>query len=382
MVEGLKKVEKDLTELNINFKLIKGNPKEAIAHFVNQNKAGVLVTDFSPLKIGRDWRGEIAKKVSCAMFEVDAHNIIPAWVTSSKQEFGAYTIRPKIHKLLPEYLENFPKLKKHTGPTLRILEENLWPSVLSDIKLESGEVAAHQALQDFIKHKLPNYDLERNDPTKDVQSNLSAYLHFGQISAQRVAIEVLKASGRPLDEVMLPDRNGSKRESNEAAFLEELIVRRELSDNFCFHNKNYDNIDGFPQWAKQSIAGHADDEREYIYTAKEFEHAKTHDELWNAAQNQMVKTGKMHGYMRMYWAKKILEWTSSANQAMDIAIYLNDKYQLDGRDPNGYAGISWSIGGTHDRAWFDKPVFGKIRYMNYNGCKAKFDVKAYINKWK
>jgi deoxyribodipyrimidine photo-lyase len=165
------------------------------------------------------------------------------------------------------------------------------------------------------------------------------------------------------------------------AFLEELIVRRELSDNFCFYNERYDVPDGFPDWAKASHAAHAKDAREYRYGRAEFEYAKTHDALWNAAQRQMVQTGKMHGYLRMYWAKKILEWTKDPAEAMEIAIFLNDHYELDGRDPNGYAGIAWSIGGVHDRAWFDRPVFGKIRYMNANGAKGKFDVDAYIAKW-
>ena len=312
------------------------------------------------------------------MFVVDAHNVVPDWIASQKQEFGAYTIRPKIHKLIGEFLDTYPSLKKYESAKKH---KNDWPEIKSDLAIKSGEEAAHKELKNFIHHKLKNYDALRNDPNQDAQSNLSAYLHFGQISAQRIAIEVLKASGKPLEEVMLPDRNGSKRESNEAAFLEELVVRRELSDNFCFYNLNYDSPEGFPTWAKQSIGEHKHDEREYIYTKKQFEGAKTHDDLWNAAQMQMVKTGKMHGYMRMYWAKKILEWTKSAAEAMDISIYLNDKYELDGRDPNGYAGIAWSIGGVHDRAWFDREVYGKIRYMSYNGCKSKFDVEAYINKW-
>jgi len=162
------------------------------------------------------------------------------------------------------------------------------------------------------------------------------------------------------------------------AFLEELIVRRELSDNFCFYNANYDNFEGFPAWAKKTLNEHRNDRRKYLYTPEQFENALTHDELWNAAQMEMVKKGKMHGYMRMYWAKKILEWTESPEQAMEIAVYLNDRYELDGRDPNGYAGIAWSIGGVHDRAWNSRPVFGKIRYMSYNGCKTKFNIKTYI----
>jgi deoxyribodipyrimidine photo-lyase len=166
-----------------------------------------------------------------------------------------------------------------------------------------------------------------------------------------------------------------------SAFLEELIVRRELADNFCFYNKNYDSVEGFADWAKKSIAKTRTDKREYLYSLEEFEASRTHDPLWNAAQSEMVQSGKMHGYMRMYWAKKILEWTESPEMAMRVAIALNDKYELDGRDPNGYAGIAWSIGGTHDRAWFSRPVFGTIRYMARSGCEKKFDVPAYIARW-
>ena len=163
--------------------------------------------------------------------------------------------------------------------------------------------------------------------------------------------------------------------------MEELIVRRELADNFCFYNPQYDSFAGFPTWAQKTLDEHRRDPREYLYTLAQFEQAQTHDDLWNAAQLEMVQTGKMHGYLRMYWAKKILEWTRSPEEALQIAIYLNDRYELDGRDPNGYTGIAWSLGGVHDRAWGERKVFGKIRYMSYNGCKSKFDVTAYIKKY-
>jgi deoxyribodipyrimidine photo-lyase len=158
-------------------------------------------------------------------------------------------------------------------------------------------------------------------------------------------------------------------------------VRRELSDNYCLYNQHYDSFAGFPAWARKTLDEHRQDPREYLYTLAQFEEAETHDNLWNAAQREMVETGKMHGYLRMYWAKKILEWTETPEEAVRIAIYLNDRYELDGRDPNGYTGIAWSIGGVHDRAWGARPVFGKIRYMSYNGCKSKFDVAAYIEKY-
>ncbi len=192
---------------------------------------------------------------------------------------------------------------------------------------------------------------------------MSPYLHFGQIAAQRVALEVMKADAPQIEK---------------DALLEELIVRKELSDNFCYYNKNYDSVEGFPAWSRKTLDEHRGDKREYLYSLKDFESGNTHDELWNASQIQMVNSGKMHGYMRMYWAKKILEWSESPESAMKTAIYLNDRYELDGRDPNGYAGIAWSIGGVHDRAWGARPVFGKVRFMSYNGCKSKFDIKKFI----
>ncbi|MCJ7443374.1 MAG: hypothetical protein MUO26_02380 [Methanotrichaceae archaeon] len=196
----------------------------------------------------------------------------------------------------------------------------------------------------------------------DGQSNLSPYMHFGQISAQRIALNVLR----------------SKKSSE--SFLEELIVRRELSDNFCYYNKQYDSFEGFPSWARESLDEHRNDDREYLYSLSELKKGETHDDLWNAAQVEMAKYGKMHGYIRMYWAKKILEWTESPESALKTAILLNDKYEFDGRDPNGYTGIAWSIGGVHDRAWRERPVFGKIRYMSYKGMNSKFDINSYIEK--
>jgi len=218
-------------------------------------------------------------------------------------------------------------------------------------------------LGNFLEHKLDGYERDRNDPNKDGQSGFSPYLHFGQISAQRIALEVLKSM------------------KDAGAFLEELIVRKELSDNFCNYNQHYDDMQGFPAWAKTSLSEHEKDRREYLYTLQELERARTHDDLWNAAQQEMLQTGKMHGYMRMYWAKKILEWTESPAAAQAAAIHQNDRYELDGRDPSGYTGIAWSLGGVHDRAWKERAIFGKVRYMNYNGAKSKFDVKAYISKW-
>jgi deoxyribodipyrimidine photo-lyase len=373
MLKGLIEVEKELKKYKISFFILLGNPADKIPKFINDNKASNLVTDFDPLKIKRKWKNEIAKKINVPFYEIDAHNVVPCFYVSQKQEFGAYTIRPKIHKNLPEFLDEFPKLKKMKSSTALSSNKIDWGKVFASLNvnekikhvnwLKPGEKAANKTLKGFIEYKFDKYAELRNDPNEDVLSNLSPYLHFGQISAQRVALIL----------------NGLGDHPSVESFLEELIVRRELSDNFCYYNSDYDSFKGFPEWAKKTLSAHKKDEREFIYSLKKFEEAKTHEDLWNAAQMQLVSTGKLHGYMRMYWAKKILEWSKSPEEALKISIYLNDKYELDGRDPNGYTGCGWAIGGVHDRAWAERRVYGKIRYMNRNGAKRKFDVEKYIS---
>jgi deoxyribodipyrimidine photo-lyase len=374
MLQGLKEVEQELSDLNIPFRLILNeDPTAAFEQYVRSNGINLIVSDFDPLHIKRRWVEAINQIEGIAHYEVDAHNIVPCRWVSQKVEFGAYTIRPKIKRALEEFLTEFPSLKRQEGATPLSTQPTDWQQVEASIHadssvkpiewLESGEASAIRSLNQFIEQKLDGYSQLRNNPTLDGQSNLSPFLHFGQLSAQRIAIEVSRRA------TASPDSE---------AFLEELIVRRELSDNFCFYNPKYDSADGFPDWAKKDIEQHRGDPRELVYATEQLEQGLTHDPLWNAAQAEMVKRGKMHGYMRMYWAKKILEWTPSAKEALATTIYLNDKYSIDGRDPNGYAGIAWSIGGVHDRAWFPRPIFGKIRYMSYNGCRSKFDVEAYI----
>jgi len=373
MLKGLACVEDDLARSAIPFYLLEGLPEKTIADFSMTVNASALVGDFDPLRIKREWKAKLIARLHVPFYEVDAHNIVPCWMASSKQEYGAYTLRPKLKRLLPDFLTDYPALERHPYRMKRMDERIDWPKVRTHLKMdrsagivdsgESGEAAASHVLDHFIAKKLNDYNLNRNDPCLDGQSNLSPYLHFGQLAAQRVALEVTEARADQKD-----------------AFLEELIVRRELSDNFCFYNEAYDRFEGFPHWAQVSLNEHRSDKREYAYTVSQFEEAVTHDRLWNAAQMEMVRKGKMHGYMRMYWCKKILEWTKSPEEALGSAIYLNDKYELDGRDPNGYAGIAWSIGGVHDRAWFDRKIFGKVRYMSYGGCQSKFNVEAYIKQ--
>ena len=377
MLRGLAETMQTLSGKNIPLTVIPGRPDQTLPQYLDHLRAGSLVTDFDPLRIKRVWKSDVASAISIPFYEVDAHNIVPCWHGSAKQEYGAYTIRPKILRALPEFLTPFPKLKIHRfrhlslTPEVNITELMTTLSIDRSVKevgwIHPGEKQAMKVLRRFLRHGLAEYAEARNDPNRSGQSDLSPYLHFGQISAQRIAMEVMDATVA---------------KQSKDAFLEELIVRRELSDNYCFYNSFYDSFDGFPSWAKKTLDEHRRDRRDYHYSLKEFEHGQTHDTLWNAAQTEMSRTGKMHGFMRMYWAKKILEWTESPEQALEVAICLNDRYSLDGRDPNGYAGIAWSIGGVHDRAWSNRAVYGKIRFMSYHGCKAKFDVPSYIEKVK
>lgn len=375
MLKGLELLNEQLDEYNISFFMLQGNPEEQIPKFLEDIRASILIADFDPLRIKRIWKRDVAKKITIPFYEVDAHNIVPCLYVSNKLEFAAYTIRPKINAALLEFMEEFPAVKKMKKNELSA-DKIDWENVIKNLKInhsvkeiewiKPGEANALNCLNEFLDKKFGAYHQLRNDPTADVQSNLSPYLHFGQISAQRIALETQRI-------------NGNK--ESEKSFLEELIIRRELSDNFCYFNTKYDSFDGFPNWAKATLNEHRKDEREFVYSLEEFEQAKTHEDLWNTAQRELLSTGKLHGYMRMYWAKKILEWSNSPEEALRIAIYLNDKYELDGRDPNGYTGCSWSIGGVHDRPWFERPVFGKIRYMNRNGAKNKFDIDKYIKKF-
>lgn len=376
MLHGLSEVAHDLQVKNIPFYLLNGNPPDILRKFAEEHKVSHIICDFDPLRIKKEWTEKIANTGLFNIIEIDSHNIVPVRRASEKREFGAYTLRPKIHKLLNEFLGDFPELSPQYHTKVFSIQSINWKEINKKLKVDRsvenvewihpGESSAGDMLDFFIVSKLDNYSTGRNDPNGDSLSNLSPYLHFGQISSQRIALEIHKKVGK---------------NENTDAFLEELIVRKELSDNYCFYNPLYDSLQNIPNWAKESLDKHKKDEREYIYSPEQFENATTHENLWNAAQMELIRTGKMHGYMRMYWAKKILEWSETPVEAMNIAIYLNDKYQLDGRDPNGYTGCAWAIGGVHDRAWQERPVFGKIRYMNLNGARRKFDVDKYIETW-
>jgi deoxyribodipyrimidine photo-lyase len=232
-----------------------------------------------------------------------------------------------------------------------------------------GHHAAMRRLRHFTVELLGNYEHDRNRPEMEGTSMLSPYLHFGHIGPVTIALAI--------------DAMAKKRPELQAArdsCFNELIVWRELAVNLVKYCAEYDNPKCAENWATLNLAEHARDEREYIYSLRQLERAQTHDALWNAAQQQMLHLGWMHNYMRMYWAKKILEWTPNTATAMRNAIYLNDKYLLDGRDPNGYSGVAWSMVGKFDRPWFDRPIFGKVRYMSGASTGKKFNSKKYISQ--
>ena len=376
MLRGLEETARQARDLNIVFLFRRGEPGEVLPEVLSRLKAGQLILETDPLRIKKTWKKQVLDRTNIRAYEVDARNIVPWWTASSKQEYAARTIRPKIEKLLPAFLYPFPQLAPHPFSPQDMDQENTDISLdlptgssLWKVNLPTpGPAAANRTLEEFIKKRLPTYHLHANDPNGHVQSNLSPYLHFGQISAQKAALRVREESGIPAEA--------------RQAFLEQLIVRRELAENFCAYNQEYDSLRSAPNWAGESLNKHARDPREHIYSLREFEQGMAHDPLWNAAQIEMLVTGRMHGYMRMYWAKKILEWTPGPETALEYAIYLNDRYQLDGRDPNGYTGIMWSIAGIHDQGWKERQVFGKVRYMSYTGCQRKFKVNEYIQRIK
>lgn len=372
MLRGLAQTATRLLEVGIPFFLLEGCPTKTLPEFIAQQGIGMLITDFSPLRFRKEWVGILRSRISLPFWEVDTHNVIPVWQAWDKQEWSARTFRLKIGHLLSHYLVPFPPLRKHpypwTGavsiPDFDAIGERLScdRSVPEIGHLAPGITAARETLNRFLTKGLERYAQQRNDPNAEAQSGLSPYLHFGQISAARVALEVLKQ----------PESKGRE------DFMDQLIVRRELAENFCEWNPHYDAWAGFPAWGRRELDRHRADLRPNIYSEDELELGLTGDPLWNAAQTEMVCRGTMPGYLRMYWAKKLLEWTVEPEEAHRIAIRFNDRYLLDGRDPNGYTGIAWSLGGLHDRPWNQRPVFGHIRWMSLAGAVRKFNLPAYI----
>ena len=250
---------------------------------------------------------------------------------------------------------------------------------------DGGERAARAALDEFLDERLEHYAEQRNQPEEQATSGLSPYLHFGHISVHEVFHSLVAKVGWTLGDVA-EKANGSRSgwwgvEESVEGFLDELITWRELGFNMCSKRDDYARYSSLPDWARQTLADHAADARDFTYSLAEFEAAKTHDDLWNAAQTQLVSEGRMHNYLRMLWGKKILHWSATPQQALQIMIELNNKYAVDGRNPNSYSGILWVLG-RYDRPWGpERPIFGKIRYMTSESTRKKFRVDGYIQKY-
>jgi deoxyribodipyrimidine photo-lyase len=395
LLGGLECVYNDLSLHNIPLHVVMSKSihevGSTVATLLESLSCTVVITDFSPLRHYREWKeiqlinsilDNTSSKVSTitSVYQVDTHNVVPVWMASTYREYGARTIRPKINKQYQAYLQKFPKwndlittsnissLTKNADvvvpPFQRLVYETYMKMDASVPVLawaKPGTDAALEQVQAFFELGLSKFDTHRNDPNyKTICSNLSPWINHGHVSFQRITMAVKKFN---------------KYANGTASYLEEGIVRRELSDNYCYYDPyKYDTLFAAADWAQETLRVHSTDVREYVYTLEEFETGCTHDDLWNAAQLQAVRDGKMHGFLRMYWAKKILEWTTSPTEALQIALYLNDKFNIDGRDPNGFVGVGWSIMGIHDMGWKEREIFGKIRFMNYAGCKRKYVV--------
>ena len=375
MLEGLKEVRYDLHKRNIDMLIQKVSPEKGAIEL--SSRAALMVVDRGYLRVERHWRKLVAENANCPIVQVETNVIVPIETASQKEEYSAATLRRKLNRLLDDFVIPLDEQKVKIPSTdmhlelqefdmddldMAIERLNIDMSVKPVDKFTGGTKQAKIHLEDFIENKLARYNELKNEPGLDYSSNLSPYLHFGQISPLYIY--------RRLMEVDLKDKED---------FLEELVVRRELSMNFVFYNDRYDTIHSLHEWAKKTLSDHEDDKRDYIYSLETLERAETHDPYWNAAQKEMVLTGKMHGYMRMYWGKKIIEWSESPEKAYNMAIYLNNKYNIDGRDPNGFTGVAWCFG-KHDRGWKERDVFGKIRYMNDKGLERKFDMESYLEK--
>ncbi len=369
LLEGLQAVEKGLEQRGIHLVVKLGHPPDLVLELARQ--ASRVVTDRAYVRVSRAWRETVAAALECPFEQVESDAVVPVETASNKAEVGARTLRPRIHKLWKKYLVPLEEIQlQHRGEALETLDLSDLPALLERFKpdpsvtpsmlFHGGELEARTHLQKFVQDGLENYVEGRGGPLSSV-SNLSPYLHYGHISPLEVTLA-------------LEDRIGAAAD----AFLEELIVRRELSFNFCFYNPLYDGFEGLPNWAKKTMQKHADDPRPYLYTLEQLESAQTHDPYWNAAQLEMVKTGKMANYLRMYWGKKVIEWTSSHRQAFEWLLYLNNKYELDGRNPNSFAGIAWCFG-QHDRPWGERPIFGNLRYMVSSGLDRKFKMQRYVD---
>lgn len=380
ILEGVEEKRSEFERLGIRyiFYLQKDetSPKQTVAALAKD--AACIITDDFPCFIIPGHNATIAKRASVPVFVVDSNGVIPM-SKFDKEEYAAYAIRPKINKLLGNYLKPLQYesveiesvgIKVDCPETIvtvnniseLVAECDIDHSVKPSNHYRGGTANGRKRLKKFVEEILPDYDKARSKPDRDGSSRLSSYLHFGFLSPLEIALAI---------------RDADAPQESKDAYLEELIVRRELSYNMTRHNAKYDSLDALPAWVHKTMREHAGDERQFLYSLEELEAGETHDELWNAAQREMVVTGEMHNYVRMLWGKNVIAWSPSCEVAFETLVHLNNKYCLDGRNPNSYAGILWCFG-KHDRPWMERPVFGTIRYMTSGSTGKKFDSKKYI----
>ncbi len=378
--QGLPDTEEDLAQRNVQF-IIRRPPNNSLEKFLAEVNAAMLIGDENHCREPERWRKVLSKRLDMPFWTVDADVIVPSSLFP-KHQYMLHIMRPKLNAELPHYLkpQDNPKADRlwqrpqgfDSFPANQEITYG-WKRFDRSVKpvdtFTGGTRAALQRLNHFVDHHLANYPKQRNHPETDGTSRLSPYLHFGHISPLTIALAVEQAV-----------QQGRATPAARDAYFNELIGWRELSVNFVRHVPNYDSIEGAPEWAQNTLREHANDRRDPEYSLDQLEHAQTYDDLWNAAQMQMVNGGWMHNYLRMYWAKKILEWSPNPAAAWDYAVILNDKYELDGCDPNGYHGIAWALGGVHDRPWFDRSIFGTVRYMSRASTGKKFNSDLYIRQ--
>lgn len=384
MLEGLKEVRRITDHFGMTFVLKIGNPVDQIKPLLKNAEA--LFLDMGYLTYQREMRQDVFKYV--LDFESDLHVemidtdlMVPVLVASQKVEYGAYTIRPKIKRLIENFrdffhlftVKNQTKFSFQSDDELNHVDQLIQKlpidhSVKKSEIYEGGYISGMKMFYEFVSENINHYP-QSNDPSLDLTSKLSMYLHFGQISSLELyeRLYELVSQGKILGEAF-------------DGFVEQLIIRRELAHNFVYYQKGYDRFESMTEpWAYLTMENHHEDIRSYLYTKDDYVSFKTHDPYFNAAMKEMVYTGYMHNYMRMYWAKKIIEWSNTHKEAFETITYLNNKYFIDGRDANSFTGIAWCFG-KHDRPWQERPIFGKLRYMNQAGLTRKFDMEGYINR--
>ena len=376
LLQGLAEVAGTLGRKGIGFCIRFGAPPDVTLDLAKE--AAILVCDRGYLKPQRTWQAKVAKAAGCRMVEVETDAVVPVEVASNKHEFAARTLRPKIERLRDEYLhghrqpavavpmkpDDVPRSTVDLADPLKVVASLEVDGAVGPVRrFVGGHGEAKKRLQAFLRVGFDGYAESRSEPRRATVSHLSPYLHFGQISPVEIALAArdAKAAGR----------------DDRASFLEELIVRRELAQNHCWFEPGYDEYEkAIPPWAKKTLAEQAGDKRPYDYSRAQLEAGETHDRYWNAAQREMRETGYMHNRLRMYWGKKIVEWTPSPEEAFATVMAINNRYFVDGRDANSFTNVGWLFG-LHDRPWFRRPVFGTVRYLGDATLK-KFDAAGYV----